>query len=118
MYNRDPIPTMGVWGLYSNHDSKSVSNPSQVLKYRLGYKLLAVVAPEAHDDPLSPSFEVQKKQAATGLNNNVRHIFITQGYKTMGKGGKYSRYVSYHKHSVPKWKSLELEMSIAVPYMR
>ena len=34
MYNRDPIglPTMGDWGLYSNHDSKSVSNPSQVLK--------------------------------------------------------------------------------------
>ena len=33
--------------------------------------MLAVVRQEAHDDPLSPLFEVQKKQAAAGLNNNV-----------------------------------------------
>ena len=33
--------------------------------------LLAVVRQEAHDNPLSPLFEVQKKQAAVGLHNNV-----------------------------------------------
>ena len=55
--------------------------------------MLAVVASEAHEYPLSPLFEVQK-QAAAGLNNYVNH-FYTQGYEVMGKGGRYSRYVSY-----------------------
>ena len=42
--------------------------------------------------------------------------FDTQGYnKTMGKGASVAG-MSLIKHSVPKWKSLELEMSIAVPY--
>ena len=58
------------------------------------------------------------KKTGSNRAEQLCHIFIIQGYKTMGKGGKYSMYVSYHKHSVPKWKSLELEMSIAVPYMR
>ena len=46
--------------------------------------MLAVVAPEANDDPLYPLFKVQK-QAAAGLNNNVTFLYSgILNNKTMG----------------------------------
>ena len=57
--------------------------------------MLAIVGQEAHDDPLYPLFKVQK-QAAAGLNNNVTFLYSgILNNKSMGKGGKCSRYVSY-----------------------
>ena len=62
--------------------------------------MLAVVAPEAHDDPLSPLFEAQK-QAAAGINNYVTH-FHTQGYIRQWVKGAGIAGMSLIKHSVPK----------------
>ena len=55
--------------------------------------MLAVVAPEAHDDPLSPLFEAQKTGSSRA--KQLCHSFSYSGInKIVGKGGRYSRYVS------------------------